>query len=156
MLAAGRRNMTRKTDRIADILVIDDNDSDIALIRDAVNDMAAPGRLHAVTSAADALAFLRREGPFAEAPRPGLILLDPEMAGGGGLNVLHTLKADPQRCHIPVIALSAFSDPQTLAQSGRAHANCCIKKPVDFMTFKKTITVIHDFWLGMTILPPSR
>ena len=111
--------------------------------------------LHCVDNGEEAMAFLRRQGKYADAPRPGLILLDLNMPKKDGREVLCELKADPRLKFIPVIVLTTSSDERDIMRAYGAHANSYITKPVDFANFTEAIAAIGDYWLNIVTLPPS-
>jgi CheY-like chemotaxis protein len=109
--------------------------------------------LHVVTDGEQALAFLRRTGPFASAPRPGLILLDVNLPRVSGLEVLAELKQDPELCVIPVVMLTTSQAEEDILRSYKLHANAYVSKPVDFEHFIAAIRQIDDFFLTLVQLP---
>ncbi len=139
----------------ANILIVDDSKSDTMLVEEAIKDTAIANSVHVVHDAAEALNFLNKKKPYKDAPRPDLILLDLKMPNFNGHEFLRVVKADPLFLQIPVIVLTTSDAPEDIAESYRLHANCLIKKPVNFMKFKKVINVINDFWIGIATLPPG-
>ncbi len=138
-----------------DILIVEDNESDMLLMKEAIKGTAMQNSLFTVSSADEALAFLNKEGDFKECPRPDLIFMDLNMPGISGLDLLKTLKQDSIFQHIPVIILTTSSNENDISKCYRALANCYVVKPINFDRFKKTISVISDFWLGIAKLPPK-
>jgi CheY-like chemotaxis protein len=106
-----------------------------------------------VTDGERALQFLRRTGPFADAPRPGLILLDINLPRLSGLEVLAALKQDPELAVIPVVILTTSQAEEDIVRSYRLHANAYVSKPVDFENFIAAIRQIDDFFLTLVKLP---
>ena len=106
-----------------------------------------------VTDGEQALQFLRRTGPFADAPRPGLILLDINLPRLSGLEVLAELKKDPELTLIPVVILTTSQAEEDILRSYRLHANAYVSKPVDFENFIEAIRQIDDFFLTLVQLP---
>jgi len=139
----------------ADILIIDDSESDTLLMREAIKETMLNNNIFIVHEAADAIKFLNKKDQFAGAPRPDLILLDLKMPDFDGHELLRVVKKDPRFEFIPVIVLTTSSDPHDIAESYKLLANCYIIKPVDFKKFKQIISVINDFWLGIARLPPK-
>lgn len=139
----------------ADILIIDDSENDAVLMREAVKDTLMGSNIHIVNNAADGIKFLNKKEEYADMKRPDLILLDLKMPNLNGHDFLRVVKKDPRFLHIPIIVLTTSTDKKDIAESYRLHANCFIPKPVNFMKFKQTITIINEFWLGIADLPPK-
>jgi CheY-like chemotaxis protein len=110
-------------------------------------------QLHVVTDGEQALQFLRQSGPFADAPRPGLILLDVNLPRLSGLEVLAELKQDPALAVIPVVMLTTSRAEEDVLRSYKLHANAYVSKPVDFEHFIEAIRQIGDFFLTLVQLP---
>ena len=102
----------------------------------------------------EALAFLRREGRYAEAPRPDLVLLDLNLPKMNGREVLAEIKEDPELRRIPVVILTVSQAEQDIVKSYNLHANCYITKPVDLDQFLEVVKSIENFWLTIVKLPP--
>jgi len=100
-----------------------------------------------------ALAFLRRDGRYADAPRPDLILLDLNLPKKDGREVLEEIKQDPDLGMIPVVILSTSRDEEDIVRSYKLHANCYVSKPVDLDRFLGIVKGIKDFWLTVAKLP---
>src|SRR5262249_12668334 len=137
-----------------EILLVDDNPADLALAEEALQEGHVANRVHSVIDGDDALAFLRREGRHAEAPRPDLIILDLSMPGKHGLELLAEIKADKDLRRIPVIVLTASSNPEDILRSYDLQASCYITKPADLDLFQQVMTSIQDFCLTVVKLPP--
>jgi CheY-like chemotaxis protein len=101
----------------------------------------------------EALAFLRREGAYAAAPRPDLILLDLNLPKKDGREVLAEIKTDPVLRRIPVVILTTSQAEQDILKSYDLHANCYISKPVDLDAFVEVVRSIEGFWLAIVRLP---
>jgi CheY-like chemotaxis protein len=140
-------------DSPVDILVVDDTPSETVLLQMAFKTCQPPPRLHVVTTGDEALAFLRREGPYVQACRPDLIFLDLNMPGKHGLDVLAELSADADLRQIPSIVLSSSHNVEDIQKSYKLCANCYIAKPFDFDRFKQVIHTFGEFWLHMVQLP---
>lgn len=138
-----------------EILLIEDSPSDAALAAEALREVPAHHNLHHVEDGIAALAFLRREGAHAQAPRPNLILLDLNLPRKDGLEVLAEIKADKDLAAIPVIVLTTSQNEHDILRVYALHANCYVTKPVDFTQFAKLIKTIHDFWFTVAQLPLS-
>src|SRR5438067_71755 len=118
-----------------DILLVEDSPTDSLLTRRALADAKLVNRLHIVEDGVKALAFLRKQEPYADAPRPDLILLDLNMPRMDGREVLAEIKSDEDLKIIPVIVLTTSSAEEDVLKSYKLHANCYITKPVGFGAF---------------------
>lgn len=139
-----------------EMLLVEDNPDDVDLTIEALEDTKVANRLHVVTDGVAALSFLRREGKYAQAPRPAIILLDLNLPKKDGREVLADIKADPVLRHIPVIVLTTSSAQEDIQRAYDTHANCYITKPVDFEQFVRVIQAIENFWLTVVQLPTSQ
>ena len=136
-----------------DVLLVEDDEGDILMTREAFEFYKIRNPLHVVSDGERALEFVRRTGPFADAPRPGLILLDINLPRLSGLEVLAELKADPELAVIPVVMLTTSQAEEDVLRSYRLHANAYVSKPVDFENFRAAIRQIDDFFLTLIQLP---
>jgi CheY-like chemotaxis protein len=152
--ASGAMN-GRSSSTPIEILLVEDNPGDIRLTQEALRDAKVRNRVSVATAGDEALAFLRREGEHAEAPRPDLILLDLKLPRCDGREVLAEIKGDPELRCIPVVILTTSSAEDDIAKSYERHANCYITKPVDFDQFMRVVRSIEDFWLQVVKLPPK-
>lgn len=137
----------------AEILLIEDNPDDVLLTREALGRCPGPPRLAVFQDGAEALRYLRRQGPYTGAARPRLVLLDLNLPGKPGREVLTEIKNDGELGHIPVIILSTTMIDREILASYRLHANGCVRKPMDVDEFFEAIRKIHDFWLNVVVLP---
>lgn len=137
-----------------EILLVEDNDADALLVAHALRKTNLPNRLHRVADGVAALEFLRREGCYAYAPRPHLILLDLNLPRMNGQEVLAEIKSDPDLRTIPVVVLTASKSPEDIVQVYAHHANCYINKPVGFEDLAIVVKSIEDFWFTVVTLPP--
>ena len=103
----------------------------------------------------EALAFLRKEGKYASAAQPDLILLDLNLPKKDGREVLTEIRRDPHLMLIPVVVLTTSTAEQDVLKTYELHANCYIKKPVDFEQFTRVVKVIEDFWFTVVVLPSN-
>ena len=138
-----------------EILLVEDNPGDVRLTIEALKEAKVHNRLSVVSDGVEALAFLRNEGPYADAPRPDLILLDLNLPRKDGREVLAEVKSDPDLKLIPVVVLTTSRAEKDLFQAYESHANCYITKPVDFQQFLVVIKSIEGFWLSIVKLPPK-
>jgi CheY-like chemotaxis protein len=135
------------------VLLVEDDEGDALIIREAFEYYRIRNRLNIVTDGEAALQYLRRAGPYAGAPRPGLILLDVNLPRRGGLEVLAELKQDPDLLVIPVVMLTTSRAEEDILRSYALHANAFVTKPVDFEHFIDAIRQIDDFFLTLVRLP---
>ncbi|GAA3301937.1 response regulator [Dactylosporangium vinaceum] len=138
-----------------DVLIVDDDPADVTLIEEAFAEHDAEHRLHHVADGVEALAFLRRDAPYADAQRPDLILLDLNMPRIDGRQVLAEVKRDEQLKTIPVIVFTTSAAVTDILDSYGAHANAYITKPIDLDQFDRTITEIRRFY-GTAVTLPHR
>lgn len=136
-----------------EILLVEDNPADVRLTIEALKDAKVFNQLNVVSNGADALTYLRRQGPYTEATRPDLILLDLNLPKMGGLEVLDDIKNDPELRQIPVVVVTTSQAEQDIIKSYNSHANCYICKPVDLDQFITVIQSIQNFWLTIVKLP---
>ena len=137
------------------ILLVEDNPGDARLTEEALREAKVRNTLHHVEDGIDALAFLRQEGDFADAPRPGLIFLDLNLPRMDGREVLREIKNDPELRCIPVVVLTSSGAEQDIVNTYELHANCYITKPVDMNGFMKVVKSIENFWFSVVKLPPA-
>ena len=138
-----------------DILLVEDNPGDADLAREALEDTKLHNRLHVVDDGEKALAFLRRQGAYAGAPRPDLILLDLNLPRKDGREVLAEIKSDDHLKRIPVVILTTSRAEEDVLKTYNLHANCYISKPIDLNQFMRVVKSIEDFWLSIVVLPPD-
>ena len=136
-----------------EILMVEDNEGDARLAREAMRESKMKNSLHHVADGEAAMAFLRQEGRFADAPRPDLIMLDLNLPRKSGQEVLAEIKSDPDLKRIPVVILTVSSDEVDILRSYNLHANCYITKPLDLAQFMTVVKSIEDFWLTIVKLP---
>jgi CheY-like chemotaxis protein len=139
--------------RPVESLLVEDNPGDVRLTREALRDGTVQNNLSVTEDGVEALAFLRRQGKYADAPRPGLILLDLNLPRKDGRQVLAEIKSDPALGTIPVIILTTSANEEDILNAYRLHANAYIQKPVDLDQFLRVVQVLEDFWLTLAMLP---
>jgi two-component system, chemotaxis family, response regulator Rcp1 len=137
------------------ILLVEDNPGDADLAREALESSKFNNNLQVVDDGEKAMAFLHREGPYSDAPRPDLILLDLNLPKKDGRQVLAEIKADPQLMRIPVVILTTSRAEEDVLKTYNLHANCYITKPIDLNQFLHVVRSIEDFWLSIVVLPPN-
>ena len=136
-----------------DILLVDDNAGDARLALESLKESKIRNTLNWVQDGVEAMAFLRRHGKYATAPRPDLILLDLNMPKMDGRKVLAEVKSDSDLKRIPVVILTISKSEEDILKTYDLHANCFITKPLDLDQFLKVIRSIEDFWLTIVRLP---
>ena len=137
-----------------DVLLVDDDAGDANLTRLAIGEGPLACRLHYVKDGVEALAFLRREnGPYAEAPRPDLVLLDLNMPRKNGREVLEEVKADPDLRTIPVVVMTTSDADWDIEEAYRLGANSFVTKSADLDQFIATIHALETYWFGTVKLP---
>ena len=138
-----------------EILLVEDNPGDARLTREALAMSKLRNTLHLARDGEEALEFLRREGRFAGAPAPDLILLDLNLPRRSGREVLEEVKKDVALMHIPVVVLTSSQAEEDVMRSYQLHANCFITKPVDFEQLNRVVQGIEQFWFTLVTLPPG-
>jgi two-component system, chemotaxis family, response regulator Rcp1 len=138
-----------------EILLVEDNPGDVDLTREALENGKLHNNLHVVSDGEAAMAFLRREGKYAGAPRPGLVLLDLNLPRKNGREVLAEIKSDANLMRIPVAILTTSSSDEDIFKSYNLHANCYITKPIEMTHFVKVVQAIEEFWLTIVELPKN-
>jgi two-component system, chemotaxis family, response regulator Rcp1 len=141
--------------RPIEVLLVEDSPSDTELTIEALQGAKMRNHLSTVEDGVQAMQFLRREGPYADAPRPDLILLDLGLPRKDGREVLAEIKADEDLKTIPVAILTVSSAERDLLISYRLQANCYVTKPVDFVQFLEVVRTIESFWLMVVLMPPA-
>ncbi len=141
--------------RPIEILLVEDNPGDVRLTKEALKEGKVRNHLNVAEDGEQALAFLRREGRYSEAPHPDLILLDLNLPKKNGREVLEEIKEDPELKRIPVVILTVSTAEQDILKSYNLHANCYITKPVSLDQFLSVIKSIENFWLTVVMLPPK-
>lgn len=143
------------TGKQIDILLVEDDESDIELTQEALSESKLALRLHIVTDGEQALHFLRREGKYENAPRPDLMILDLNLPRIDGREVLREVKGDKALRSIPVCVVTTSDAEVDVLKSYGLGANCYVTKPLGLDQFIRVIRAIEDFWLTIVKLPPS-
>jgi len=141
--------------RPANFLLVEDNPGDVRLTQEALKSHKVQNNLHVVTDGEEAMAFLRKQGKYKDAPRPDIILLDLNLPKKDGREVLAEIKSEPSLKTIPVVIISSSEAEQDIIKSYDLNANCYVTKPVNFDQFIKVVQSINDFWLTIVKLPSS-
>jgi CheY-like chemotaxis protein len=139
--------------RPVEILLVEDSPSDADLTEEVLSDGKVLNNLHWVQDGVEALAFLRRQGKYADAPRPDLILLDLNLPKKDGREVLAEVKADSRLKLIPVIVLTTSEAERDILKTYELNANCYVTKPIDLEQFISVVKLIEEFWLALVKLP---
>lgn len=143
----------RDIGKLVDILLIEDNPGDVRMTQEVLKESKILNKMYVVGDGVEAMAFLRREGKYADAPRPDLILLDLNLPRKDGHEVLAEVKSDDDLKRIPVVVLTISEAEDDILKSYDLHGNCYITKPIDFRGFIKVGKSIEDFWLTIVKLP---
>ena len=135
------------------ILLVEDNPDDAELIRIAMADAGIVSKLDVVQDGAAALQYVRGEGPFSGVDHPHLVLLDLNLPGVDGREVLRIMKSDDALCTIQIIVMSTSVDDNDIDATYRMHANGFVSKPPEFDSLVRTLQAIRDFWFSTAQLP---
>lgn len=146
---------TKLMGRPVEFLLAEDNPGDVRLTKEALRESKISNNLNVVPDGVEAMAFLHREGKYADAPRPDVILLDLNLPKKDGREVLAEVKADLNLRLIPVVIITSSEAEQDVLRTYELHANCYVTKPVDLEQFIKVIQSIETFWLTIVTLPSS-
>jgi chemotaxis family two-component system response regulator Rcp1 len=135
------------------ILLVDDNEGDILLTREALDDARIINKISIAYDGVEAISFLKKHPPYRGTETPDLILLDINLPKMDGTEVLSIIKNDPDLKRIPVIMLTTSSAEKDILASYDNHANCYITKPVDLDRFMDVVRTIENFWISIVKLP---
>lgn len=139
--------------RLAEILLVEDNEGDIELTREAFEDARFRNNLHIAEDGDVALDYLFKRNGYEDAVKPDIILLDLNLPSTDGKEVLETIKADPELRRIPVIVLTSSQADKDIVESYDLHANCYIVKPVNASKFMTVVQNVENFWVDIVCLP---
>ena len=139
-----------------EVLLVEDSPGDVRLTKEAFRDANTSIHLNVAVDGVEAMAFLKRQGVHADAPRPDLILLDLNLPKMDGREVLAHIKADSDLQAIPTVILTTSDAESDIVKSYRLHANCYLSKPVQLDAFESLVRSINDFWLTKVKLPPQK
>jgi chemotaxis family two-component system response regulator Rcp1 len=138
-----------------EILLVEDCVDEAELTMESLSDGRVRNRIHWVEDGEEAMTFLRRQGRFAAAPRPDLILLDLRLPKMSGHEVLAEVKSDPELKRIPVVIMTESDDEKDVRRAYDGFANCYVTKPVDMDKFIEAVKSIEEFWLTVVHLPAA-
>jgi chemotaxis family two-component system response regulator Rcp1 len=139
-----------------EVLLVEDSPGDVRLTQEAFRDANTSVHLHVASDGVEAMAFLKREGPHVNAPRPDLILLDLNLPKMDGREVLAHIKKDDTLKTIPTVILTTSDAEVDVAKSYQLQANCYLSKPVQLDAFEGLVKSINDFWLTKVKLPQQQ
>lgn len=139
-----------------DILLVEDNPGDARLVQKAFEMGRLANRIFHVPDGEEALDFLFHRGKYPDALRPDIIMLDLNMPGIDGREVLSIIKANPDLMTIPVIIMTTSAAERDILESYKLHVNCYITKPVQVQDFLNVVKTIDEFWIGVVCLPGRR
>jgi chemotaxis family two-component system response regulator Rcp1 len=142
--------------RAAEILLVEDNDNDVELTRIGLKKSKLLLNLHHAKDGVECMDFLRKQGAFADAPRPDLILLDLNMPRMNGQEVLAEIVADESLSTLPVVVLTTSTDDEEIMKMYKLRCSSYIAKPVDFEQFLRAVQSLADYWFTVVVLPPTR
>jgi CheY-like chemotaxis protein len=142
-----------RSSKVIDVLLVEDDPGDVLMTREAFEDNKVVNRLQVVSDGVSALTFLRKEGEFADAPTPDLVLLDLNLPRMDGREVLEAMKSDEQLRSIPVVVLTTSEAEEDVVRSYSLHANAYVTKPVDFDRFIEVVRQIDEFFVEVVRLP---
>ncbi len=137
------------------ILLIEDNPADARVVTRAFARASPLVTVHHAQDGTEAMAMLRREGPFRKLPPMELVLLDLRLPGIDGFEVLSELRSAVQTRHLPVIVLTTSEDEREVTKAYELQANCFVTKPIHPEAFVQCVQAITDFW-GTFVQYPSR
>ncbi|MDV2995957.1 MAG: Response regulator rcp1 [Chroococcidiopsis sp. SAG 2025] len=146
---------TGTAEKLRTIFLVEDNKADVRLVEEALKRSTIPNQVLSVRNGMDAIAFLRQEGEYTDAPHPDLILLDLNLPKKDGREVLAEIKADPQLRRIPVVILTTSKNEEDICHSYDLHVNCYITKSRNLNQLFQIVKGIEEFWLSTVTLPIS-
>jgi len=144
-----------KEAKLAEILLVEDNEGDIELTKEAFEEAQFRNTLNVVEDGDEALDYLFKRNGFEDAVMPDIILLDLNLPCTDGREVLEIIKAEPRLKRIPVIVLTSSRADKDVVESYDLHANCYIVKPVNAAKFMAVVQTVENFWVDIVCLPPS-
>jgi CheY-like chemotaxis protein len=143
----------RHSARLIEVLLVEDSETDAMMAREALKDAKVANKLYRVETGEEALEFLNKQGRYADVPTPDLILLDLNLPGISGQEVLGQIKSDRNFKLIPVVVLTTSSAEEDIVKAYGLNANSYVTKPVGFDELARVVHAIEQFWLGIVALP---
>jgi CheY-like chemotaxis protein len=140
--------------RPIEVLLVEDDPGDVLMTEEAFADYKIANKLTVVTNGEDAIAYLRKQGRFADVLTPDLVLLDLNLPRRNGREVLRDIKEDPELRRVPVVVLTTSEAEEDVLAAYDLHANAYVRKPVDFEQFVAAVRAIDDFFITVVRLPP--
>lgn len=137
----------------AHILLVEDNPGDVSLVRAALDEAKLANELHVASSGDEAVAYLGKAGTSPEHPVPDLILLDLNLPGMSGKEVLRVVRSTAATSTTPVVVMTSSEAERDIVESYELHANCFVTKPLDFEKFVAIVQQVEEFWLTVVKLP---
>lgn len=147
--------MSTQDGKPIEILLAEDNPGDVKLTEKALEHGDILNNLHVVENGIEAMKFLKREGEYADAPMPDLLLLDLNMPKKDGRQVLEDMNTDPELRRIPVVVLTSSDAEEDVVRSYELSANAYLTKPVDFEGFVEIVNGLENFWFEVVKMPPK-
>jgi CheY-like chemotaxis protein len=141
--------------RLAEVLLVEDNEDDVVLTRRGFERAKLMVNLHHVENGYECMRFLRRQGDYAQAPTPDLILLDLNMPIMDGRQVMQEIAGDDALRRLAVVILTTSSSERDLLQMYKLRCSTYITKPVDFEQFQRVVAGLKDYWFALAVLPPK-
>jgi CheY-like chemotaxis protein len=145
--------MSKEDFKIAEILLVEDNEGDIVLTQEAFNECKIKSEISIARNGKEALEYLFKRGAYSKVNTPDLILLDINIPIYSGLEVLSQIKSDSELRKIPVIILTTSSNQKDIDAAYASHCNSYVEKPLHIKDFLSAILKIDEFWLHLTTLP---
>ncbi|MBV8693138.1 MAG: response regulator [Actinobacteria bacterium] len=136
-----------------EVLLVEDDPGDVLMTQEALADYKIANRVTVVTNGEDAIAYMRKEGRYADVTTPDLVLLDLNLPRRDGREVLRDIKGDPDLRRVPVVVLTTSEAEEDVLASYNLHANAYVRKPVDFEQFVAAVRAIDDFFITVVRLP---
>jgi CheY-like chemotaxis protein len=136
-----------------EVLLVEDDPGDVLMTQEAFHDYKISNNLNVVTNGEDAISYLRKQGPYAHALTPDLVLLDLNLPRRDGREVLREVKADAELRRIPIVVLTTSDAEEDVLASYELHANAYVRKPVDFEQFVAAVRAIDNFFISVVRLP---
>jgi CheY-like chemotaxis protein len=151
-----RHDPSTPSTRLAEILLVEDNEGDVRLAQEALKDGKVVNHISVVRDGLEAMAFLRREPPYEEAARPDVVLLDLNLPRMDGREVLAEIRLDPVLCSTPVVVLTASDDDTDILRNHEHHADAYVTKPLELDRFVEVVRCIRTFWLEIVCQQETR
>lgn len=146
----------RRSPDAVEVLLVEDDLADVLMVEEALETWSVPTSLHVANDGVEATAFLRRQGLYANAPRPAFVLLDLNMPRKDGFEVLDDVKNDEALSVIPIVVFSTSSAPEHISRSYAAYANAYVIKPAGFDDFARVVREIENFYTQVVTLPAAK